>query len=533
MRITDSHPEVVIVGAGPSGLMMAAQLLRNGIQPVIIDAKLGPTSRSRALAVQARTMEIFRQMGLSGQIIKDGTHAGGMKFYELGTMTVQLEFKDAGRHQTPFPFVELYEQNKTERLLLNELTRLCCTIYWDTELTGLQQLPDAVQVQLSNNAQAYSVNCKWLIGADGGHSLVRRQLQIDFKGDTYPHCFYLADVQLRNEELNHHYMQLYLGKTGFAAFFPMPEQSHYRIAGNLPVVTDAENLQLGDVEGYLNTITGFKLQPVKCRWFTTYQLHHRMAGKFSLNRCFLIGDAAHIHSPVGGQGMNTGLQDAYNLAWKLAGVLKGQLGPDVLTTYAAERMPVAAQLLQTTDRIFNIVTAKNPLAGILKRWVLPNVLKRLWKSEGFRQRFFIRLSQTGIQYRNSKISLHLSRADHIKAGDRLPYLKIYDEKKQQETDLHAWCTKPGFTLITFGALQEQYIFTLARWITQSYGSYLNFFHMPPSIKNQHVFDRLEIKSGHVKAIIVRPDMHIGFMADTTDMEIINNYLRNTMGITGF
>ncbi len=530
MRITDTHAEVVIIGAGPSGLMMAAQLLRNGIQPLIIDSKQGPTTHSKALAVQARSVEIYRQMGLAQKMLPDSTFAKGVKFYQDGELTAQLNLGDAGFGQTPYPYVYLYEQNKTERLLLDELTRLCCPVYWNTTLTGLQMAASGNTLQLQTGEESYTLTCNWLVGADGAHSTVRHALQIPFEGDTYAHEFFLADISLNNKELTHEEMQLYLSSEGFAAFFPEPQDSAFRIVGSIPPDISKENLQLDDVRDNLKALTGFELQDTECRWFTTYRLHHRMAQRFSANRCFLIGDAAHIHSPVGGQGMNTGLQDAYNLAWKLAGVITGQFKPEIVNTFATERQAVANDLLRSTDRVFSLITSKKITARLFKKWVLPRILNLAWKNAAVRRAFFARISQTHINYRNSRLSLHLSHAHTIKAGDRLPYLKIFDEKKKQETDLQAWCSKPGFTLITFGLLSEQEIFSLAKWITYAWGRRLNFFHLPPSASNQPVFDKLEVKEVQLKTLIIRPDMHIGLTADGVDREIIGNYLTNIAGI---
>jgi hypothetical protein len=255
-----------------------------------------------------------------------------------------------------------------------------------------------------------------------------------------------------------------------------------------------------------------------------------MAEKFREQRCFLIGDAAHIHSPVGAQGMNTGLQDAYNLAWKLAGVVNRQLKPGILDSYAAERMPVAKTLLSTTDKAFTLIMSRNPLTSLFKKWVLPNILKWAWGKQTIREAFFVRLSQIGIGYRDSPISLQISQSAKVKAGDRLPYFKIYDEKKQEETDLHAWCAKPGFTLLLFGKLAETDLFTLAKWITQNYPAVLNFFYLPPSPKNLAVFEAFEMKENQARSVIVRPDMHIGFMNDKVDMVLMDNYLRSVVGV---
>ncbi|WP_342646674.1 FAD-dependent monooxygenase [Mucilaginibacter sp. CSA2-8R] len=525
--VAQSPTQVLIVGAGPSGLMMAAQLLRYGLQPVIIDNRQGPTRQSRALAVQARSLEIYRQLGIVDTVIAEGFAAAGVNFYDEGEQKASFAIQNTGQDETPFPFVHIYPQNKNERTLLNYLTDRSCPVYWNTSLTDLQQQPGEVKATLSNGEQHYTLTCQWLIGADGAHSQVRKQLQIRFNGDTYHSRFYLADVIMPgNEKL----INIYLAPRDFAAFFPMPGQGAYRIVGNIPPeLVNKPEFTLADVLPALKKITGSNLPVLDCTWFTTYQLHHRMAVRFSLGRCFLIGDAAHIHSPIGGQGMNTGLQDAYNLAWKLAGVIQNKLKPEILNSYAAERMPVAKDLLQSTDRAFKIIISDSLWARPAKKWLLPVLLRKAWQNEALRFKLFKRVSQTGISYTHSSLNLHLSQLTTIKAGDRLPYLKIYDEKKQQQTDLHAWCGKPGFTLITMGLLQELYVFSLAKWITQNYNGWLNFYHLPPSVKNQRVFDTFGINAGQSKALIVRPDMHIGFINDVVDLEMMKNYLENVAG----
>lgn len=528
MQITQQHTQVLIVGAGPSGLMMAAQLLRYGVQPVIIDSKQGPTDKSKALAVQARSMEIFRQMGVIDRVIAGSKAVAGAVISQEGLEIASLALEGIGDGQTAFPYIYMYQQSKTERLLLDYLTLNCCPVYWNTTLLSAKQDASKATVILQTGTDTQTLTCDWLIAADGARSPIRKQLQLTFNGDTYQHQFYVADVKI--EDVLGDKVSLYLSKKGFAAFFLMPEEHYCRIVGNLPNEFDnRKGLQMDDVLPYLDTITGAGIKIAHTNWFATYKLHHRMAGKFREQRCFLIGDAAHIHSPVGGQGMNTGLQDAYNLAWKLAGVVNNQLKESILDSYAAERMPVARELLNTTDRIFKMILSRNWFVGLFKKWLLPVLLKKTWSKPASKQAFFKRISQTGISYRNSQISLNLSHATRIKAGDRLPYLKVFDEKKQQETDLHEWCSKPGFTIIALGKLQEIDLFTLAKWITQKYPANLNFFYLPPSAKNQPVFDAFEIKGNQKKAIIVRPDMHIGFLNDVVDIDMMDNYLQNVVG----
>jgi len=533
MVFTAQHTQVLIVGAGPSGLMMAAQLLRYGVQPIIIDSKEGPTNHSKALAVQARSLEIYRQMGVADKAVNNGKKARGAVFNRNGKKETSLSFHNIGEGLTLFPYILMYEQSKNERLLLDYLTLNCCPVYWNTTLTSLQQDTDRATAQLKNAEEEYTLTCDWVVGADGAHSSVRKQLQIPFKGDTYAHYFYLIDAKLNASSVTEDHLNMFLGEKSFTAFFPMPEQDSCRIIGNLPSeFSEREDIKVEELLPYLADVTKADIQLVQTNWFTTYKLHHRMADKFREQRCFLIGDAAHIHSPVGGQGMNTGLQDAYNLAWKIAGVVNGQLKAAVLDSYAAERMPVARELLHTTDAAFNVIMSNKWYAKFFKKWLLFKILGFAWKSEKIKTSFFKRISQIDIAYRDSNINLHLSKGTKIKAGDRLPYLKLFDEKQLIETDLHEWCSKPGFTLIILGKFDELFLFTIAKWITQKHAGTLNFFYLPPSGKNLDVFEAFEVSPHQQKAIIVRPDMYIGYINDVADVSMIDSYLQNVALVSG-
>ncbi|QQL49454.1 FAD-dependent monooxygenase [Mucilaginibacter ginkgonis] len=525
MMLSDQHTDVLIIGAGPSGLMMVAQLLRCGVRAVIIDSKKGPTDKTKALAVQARSMEIYRQMGIVDEVLKGGRPSRGLRFFFDGNEQGTFPITDSGAGLTPYPYLFMYPQSRNEKDMLNYLTQNALPVYWNTTLTELQQDSAKVITKLTNGESVITVTADWVVGADGAHSFVRKSLGSSFKGDTYQHKFYLADVVSDKSDDT---VSLYFNNRSFAAFFPSPDKDSYRIIGALPKeLEDKPDIRLEDLTPVIEKIKGSPTVVKRNNWFTIYKLSHRMADKFQEGRCFLIGDAAHIHSPVGGQGMNTGLQDAYNLAWKLGGVINGSLMRVILSSYAAERMPVAKTLLKTTDRLFNITMSTSWGAQLFKRFLMPPLLKTLWSFSGFTKALFMRVSQIGISYRDSKINLHLSQATHIKAGDRLPYLKIYDEKKQIETDLHAWCTKAGFTMIVMGTIGEQELHRYAKWITQSFGAVLNFFYLPYSTRNDGVFNAFEIKAGHIKTLIIRPDNYIGLIADSADLGIVNNYLINT------
>jgi 2-polyprenyl-6-methoxyphenol hydroxylase-like FAD-dependent oxidoreductase len=248
------HTTVLIVGAGPSGLMMAAQLLRNGVQPVIIDTRLGPTNQSKALAVQARSLEIYRQLGIIDKVISGGKQAAGISLNEDGKQVATLLIQDLGNTQTLFPFVYLYQQSKNERVLLEYLAQACCPVYWETSLITLKQNKDNVTVTLQNGETTYSLTCSYVVGADGAHSAVRKQSGIHFSGDTYQHKFYLADIKLKND-LSADILTLFLSKKEFAGFFPLPEERSFRIVASLPdELENKPDLNMDDVLPYLKAL---------------------------------------------------------------------------------------------------------------------------------------------------------------------------------------------------------------------------------------------------------------------------------------
>ncbi len=515
---------ILIIGAGPSGLMMAAQLLRNGIQPVIVDAKTKASQHSKALVIQARSLEIFRQMGLHQSVLNLGNKISGLVMHKGDNDSVTLELSDLGESKSYFSNILILEQSRTERILIDFLTANTCPIYWNSELVKLSQSDTGVAVEIKRGSSIEVINCDWLIGADGASSKVRKLLSIPFRGGTYHQQFYLADVQLPFVP-NKDVIQLFIKNEGFAGLFPL-KGDVVRFMGMLPNnLSEKEDITFADIKPYLTFTLDFPLQYEACNWFSVYQLHHRMVDKFNIQRCFLIGDAAHVHSPVGGQGMNTGLQDAYNLGWKLAGVIKGNYQKSILESYAAERMPVAELLLKLTDRLFSFNVSSNWFVRKLRNWLLPGLLPILWKKNGLADKVFSIISQTGINYRNSSLSVHHSRIKSVKAGDRLPFLNFYDEKQNCETDLHSWCNATGYTLLVIGTLSKRDLFLMAKWIKQAYPNSLNFYYLPYSKRNKHVFSYFEINETQKLSIIIRPDMHIAYINDVVDIELIDTYLK--------
>ena len=330
--------DVLIVGAGPTGLMLANQLVRQGVRTQVIDRHPGPSLQTRALGVQARTLEIYSHLGIVERALEFGKRATGANIWSLGKKAARIPRGDIGRDVSPYPFLLILGQDDNERLLGDALRDKGTTVNWSTELVGLAQETDRVRVTLKQpDGTTRELAAAWVAGCDGAHSAVRDLNGIAFQGAPYEHVFFVADTQLTGDmvpdELN-----VYLWREGFHLFFPMRGTNHWRIVGIVPQeLRGRKDLSFDDMVPSMQREAGSGLSFQQCSWFSTYRIHHRRAERFRDRRCFLLGDAAHIHSPVGAQGMNTGLQDAYNLAWKLALVVSGRAGAALLDSYEDER----------------------------------------------------------------------------------------------------------------------------------------------------------------------------------------------------
>jgi len=413
------HSDVLIVGAGPTGLVLALWLTKLGVRPRIIDKAAEPGTTSRALAVQARTLELYRQLGLTDAVIARGHKVPAVNLWVKAEQRAHLDFSQVGADLTPYSFLQIFPQEQHERLLIQRLQELGVTVERRTELlTYTDAGPHVVSRLRGPDGKEELCESSYIAGCDGARSLVRETMGTGFPGGTYRQVFYVADVEARGPAVNGQ-LHIDLDEADFLAVFPLADQGRARLVGTVrdERADRAESLRFEDVGD--RAIQHLKVQIDEVNWFSTYRVHHRVTEHFRKGRAFVLGDAAHIHSPAGGQGMNTGIGDAVNLAWKLHAVLTGRATDALLDSFEPERSKFARRLVATTDKAFTFATSDGRLAEVVRTRIAPVVMSKLIGFEFAREFMFRTVSQITLNYRDS--SLSEGSAGHVHGGERLPW----------------------------------------------------------------------------------------------------------------
>lgn len=394
---------VLVVGAGPTGLTMACELLRRGINCRLIDKSDTPSQTSKAIGIHSRTLEVFDNLGIVEQVLAQGIRVTSINAYEGDNKLLRLSFQNL---KVPYPFALSLPQSETEHLLLARLYSLGGEVERSKELTDLHQDGDRIIALVHHNSDTTDtteeISTHWLIGCDGARSQVRKALNIDFAGSTYEEDFMLADVDL-DWNIKHDEMHIWLHEDGPFAAVPLPKQHQWRLIANFAKRT-VEEMPEATVELFQQLLRERKGDTTtnisNPMWLSNFKIHRRLVNQYRQGRVFLAGDAAHIHSPVGGQGMNTGIQDAYNLAWKIALVVNNESPTSLLDTYETERRPIAKSVLATTHAPTKLLVTKNPALRFVRDRLLLQLLNL-----GFIQPFILKgVAELDIDYRNSSLS---------------------------------------------------------------------------------------------------------------------------------
>jgi 2-polyprenyl-6-methoxyphenol hydroxylase-like FAD-dependent oxidoreductase len=503
--------DVLIVGAGPTGLALALWLARLGVRVRIVDKTGEAGTTSRAVAVQARTLELYSQIGLADAVVERGRNVAAVNLWVSGKQVAHAEFGAMGAGISPFPYALIYPQDEHERLLIDRLADAGVEVERRTELLGSEHAPAHVRARLRRPDGTQSVcEAAYLAGCDGAHSTVREGLGIGFPGGTYAHVFYVADVQASGATMNGE-IHVGLDASDFLAVFPLQDDGRARLVGTVREgAQPLDTLSWRDVSQ--RVIEWMRIEVANVNWFSTYRVHHRVADHFAKGRAFLLGDAAHIHSPVGGQGMNTGIGDAANLAWKLAAVLHGRAHASILDSYEPERIAFARRLVATTDRAFTGVTSSRPIARCVRLDILPRLIPLLFPFRAVRRLMFRTVSQTAVNYRGS--SLSEGRAGAIHGGDRLPWVKTDSNAVE---DNFRPLTSLDWQVHVYGdAAPEMYSLCDGRKLP------LHVFPWRPQM------GRMGLRRNAV--YLVRPDGYVGLANTAGSAAVVTSYLdaRNIM-----
>ncbi|KAA8642001.1 hypothetical protein EYZ11_003944 [Aspergillus tanneri] len=459
--------DVLIVGAGPTGLVLALWLTHQGVTVRIIDKTETKASTSRALVVHARTLELYRQLDLAEEIIAHGHKMRATNLWSEGSLRARVPFGDIGTGLTPYPFIHVISQDTHEHVLEKRLNSMGVYVDRNRELVDFTEHDTHITARLQDTRVAgedgiRTCQAKFIVGCDGAHSAVRHCCGIEFEGDTYSQLFFVADIEGSGPTINGQ-AHVSFNSADFFLLFAFDDVSRARVTGAIDessIAKDISEITFEDIAPALAKT--MRLQVEKVNWFTTYRVHHRLAQSFRKGRAFLVGDAGHIHSPVGGQGMNTGIGDAINISWKLTSVLHGKADDALLNSYEAERRAFASTLVRTTDWAFNSIVGNGYLVRFFRSWIIPSVAPFMIQFERLRHRVFRGISQTLVNYRGSVLSA--GSTGYVQGGDRLPWVPAgevdnFESLRDITWQVHVygdvswklsqWCQSKGIPLHVF------------------------------------------------------------------------------------
>jgi 2-polyprenyl-6-methoxyphenol hydroxylase-like FAD-dependent oxidoreductase len=439
---------ILIVGGGPTGLTAALELSRMGVAVRLIDKREAPATTSRAIGVQARTLELFEQRGLAGEMVRLGNRGRFASIYGGGKRVFRLDF---GHVESRYPYLLLISQAETERILREAVARQGVTLQWNTELVGIGQdalSRDASPVQAIlklADGSLERVAAPWLISAEGAHSLVRTTLDLPFEGHTREEQYALGDLLVAGD-LPDGDIQIFSSDHGFMALFPMGGE-HFRLIASNPLSQPSKDTEpsLDELQRIYDQRSHIPARFHDLTWSSWFRINSRMVSRLKVGRLLLGGDAAHIHSPAGAQGMNTGIQDMINVSWKLAMVMNGQAPSALLDTYEADRLPVMRGVLFKTDKLTTAIGTENPMVRTLFNHLGPFI----GGAELVQENATTGMSQVALNYRNSSLSEDHTHGGGLRAGDRVPDMNVRmrSDSRWVETTLLSALDPSHFTLV--------------------------------------------------------------------------------------
>jgi 2-polyprenyl-6-methoxyphenol hydroxylase-like FAD-dependent oxidoreductase len=512
---TSNNTDVIVVGAGPVGLVAGCELARRGVRVRVIDKLAQPTDQSRAVAVHARSLDMFDRMGIVDEMLSTGIKATAMQMYAGGRKLFRVPL---GEVDSAFPFTLTTAQTETERVLGERLQSLGVAIERGVELMALTQDDNGVRLTLRAGESTERVDASWVIGADGARSAVRKLVGTKLSGSFVGERFLLGDVEAEHS-LDVEAMHTFFAPDGPVIVLPMRDGRMRFLAEvhDAPGTSMNVNPTQDELQAIIDKRIG-GIRIVRSHWLTGFEIHHARVPEYRWGRVFLAGDAAHIHSPAGGQGMNTGMQDAFNLAWKLAAVIDGEAGDTLLDSYQAERAPVADSVITFTNRL----TKAGTLSGVPRQ--IRDVALRMLSRVPAAQRVMAETAEeVNVGYKNSPIAVGLG-PNHAKVvpGQHVPH--VVDEAVQKQLRAACGPTTSGHVVLTVSAGQVAPAGNIdgqPEVLVSSDEAPVAGFDTVVVDPKGVVAQRFGLKNGG--RVVIRPDSYIGAIAALDDMTTIQDY----------
>ncbi|MBV8089701.1 MAG: FAD-dependent monooxygenase [Alphaproteobacteria bacterium] len=499
---------VLIVGAGPTGLVLAHELTRDGVACRLIDKAAVRSAHSKAIAIHARTLETFQLMQIVDDFLAVGQPIDAIRLFgesdEIGHVDL------ASTIPSRYPFVLSVPQNQTEQILEDRLAQRGVRVERGTELTHLEPRDGGVVTRLRVDDQEQLAEFDWVMGCDGAHSRVRQALGIGFAGSTYPEHFLLADLRVAGG-VDPTEARVWLHRDGVVALFPMPKDRYRLVVADAPSEWTSEPTLRQCQELVEARVPGAPALS-DIGWSSMFRIHRREAAQFRQHRCFLLGDAAHIHSPVGGQGMNMGIQDAFNLAWKLSRVIRGVADPILLDSYEAERKPIDEAVIRQTDRATRLVA---PHGGAV-RFLRDHMMSLLTRLPAVERRIGPALAGIAVDYRNSPIvEERAGGLAEVLAGDRAPDVPLARAEGGSVLQLYDLLAERRPVLLDIGDPSE-------RWPSVPGLHSIPLYHVAPTDSRQGALVDCDGEvAAHFgtapAAYLIRPDGYVGFHCRRRDV----------------
>jgi len=505
--------DVIVVGAGPVGLVAGCELARRGVNVRVIDKLAQPTDQSRAIAVHARSLDLLDRMGIVDEMLDTGIKATAMQLYAGGRELFRVPL---GEVDSAFPFTLTTAQTETERVLGEHLQSLGVTVERGVELVALSQDDDGVHLTLQKGGSIEQVSASWVIGADGGHSAVRKLVGTKLAGSFVGERFLLADVDAEHS-LDLDSMHTFFSPDGPVIVLPMRDGRMRFLAEvhDAPGTPMNMNPTQDELQAILDRRIG-GIRVVRSHWLTGFEIRHARVPAYRWGRVFLAGDAAHIHSPAGGQGMNTGMQDVFNLGWKLAAVIDGEAGQTLLDSYEAERAPIADGVITFTNRLTKVGT----LSGVPRR-VRDVMVRMVSRVPAARRVMAETAEEINVAYKNSPVTVaRPPRRAKVTVGQHFPHVTEEEVQKQlraacgQQTLGHVVLTVAAEQAPPAGGGQVQVLVSTEDVPIAGYDAVVAD---PKGV----VAQRLGLKNGG--RLVIRPDGYIGAIAALDDTTTIAEY----------